>query len=89
VRRRRVTVALDEDEHGELRARARAHGVSISELVRSTLCRRPSGRSQVAAADAWRDALPPTRRDQVYRWLAQGGHTPEGPIPGQLTITTQ
>jgi hypothetical protein len=68
----------------ELDRRARSHG-----MRRPSTCGRwwhQVRRRAAACADDWWDGLPGDRRAQVHRWLTQRGHTPEGPMPGQLEM---
>jgi hypothetical protein len=74
-------------EKAKVRRRAAAHKMPMAAYVRATsLGERPQGRSGVAAdADAWWDALPPSRRAQVHGWLTRPGASND-PIPGQLPL---
>lgn len=67
---RRRVFYLDAETEAALRAQAKAHGVSMGEIVRSRVRGvRPGATpgSEAAAADQWWDTRPPTRRVSVWR----------------------
>lgn len=66
---------LDTAAEESLRAQAKAHGVSQAAIVRARITgARPGAESNsdVAAADAWWDTRPPTRRVSVHQYHAAG-----------------
>lgn len=81
-RRRLLKVALSDEEYALVRARAAAHRRMAATWARSVLL---GERGATKDADAWWDSLPPSRREQVHRWVS-GSQDATDPIPGQLTM---
>lgn len=82
-RRRVVKIMVSDDELAELRHRARSHRKQVATWARGVLLGDQG--AAVKDADAWWDALPPSRRAQVHRWVA-GSHATAEPFPGQLDM---
>ena len=79
-RRRAVKIMVSDEELAELRHRARSHRKQVATWARGVLLGDQG--AAVKDADAWWDALPPSRREQVHRWVARS-HTIAVQIPGQ------
>lgn len=80
---------LDAETEADLRAQAKAHGVSQGEIVRSRISgRRPGATpgSEAAAADHWWDTRTPSRRVSIHRNHAAGASVDPPGDEHQLTI---
>jgi hypothetical protein len=77
----RLVAYVSREQGGEIRRRARLHGISVSAYLAAAALGVPTG--QATSADTWWASLPPARRRGFWQWHARqpttGADTAAGP----------